>query len=290
MADTRWPGHWFRLEAKLPAEREDDAIGLVDLEDCLGSATQPAGPRAVVLRSWFAGADQAQRAGSRLREGLGLGPDAIVFGEEADTGWLDASLQPRPPIEVGRFVVVESADEAAAVPDRVAIVIPRGRAFGTGEHATTRLCLELIERHLHPGVAGADVGTGSGVLACALALGGAGDVLAVDNDPAVLDVAAANVEVNGVAGRVRVGEGSWAAMPADGSLALVAANIHRSGVVRGAGAVARALAPGGVAVLSGFLGRDAETVIAAWKGHGFTVEATRTEGEWAALALRRVSG
>jgi ribosomal protein L11 methyltransferase len=167
--------------------------------------------------------------------------------------------------------------------------MPRGRAFGTGEHETTRLCLELLGERVSAGAVVADVGTGSGVLGVAAALAGARRVLACDDDPAVIDVARENVALNGVSAQVEVREGSWSVLPEAGPFDLIVANIHRTGVVRGAKTAVRSLAPAGAAVLSGFVEPDAGRVAAAWSAAGLSVSARRGDGEWAVLALERRS-
>jgi ribosomal protein L11 methyltransferase len=290
MADSRWPGRWFRLEARLAAGQEDDAIGLLAGEGCLGTATRAAGPGRVTLTVWFESRDAAERGAKQLSARQHGGVAAPEVAEEVDTGWLAASLKAHPPIAAGRFVVVESADGVSAAPaGRVAVVIPRGRAFGTGEHQTTRLCLELVGERMTAGAVVADVGTGSGVLGIAAALGGARRVLACDDDPAVMEVARENVALNGVSDRVEVREGSWRLLPDAGPFDLVVANIHRTGVVKGAKLAARSLAPDGAAVLSGFVEDDAGLVEKAWAEAGLRVSGRRRDGEWAVLALERRS-
>jgi ribosomal protein L11 methyltransferase len=290
MVETRWPGRWFRVDARLAAGVEDDAIGALAGEGCLGTATRAAGPGRITLTIWFDSRQSAERGVRQLAPWLGPegpGPD---IREEADTGWLAASLRAHPPIEAGRFLVVEAEPEAALSPDRLPVVIPRGRAFGTGEHETTRLCLELLDGHLRGGAVVADVGTGSGVLAIAAAKGGAARVLACDNDPAVIEVAVENAGINRVGAAVEVRRGSWGCLADEGPFDLVVANIHRTGVVEGARAAAAALRPGGWGVLSGFVEADAPRVVAAWSAAGFESRPARVRGGWAALELERRTG
>src|SRR5207247_7504809 len=87
---------------------------------------------------------------------------------------------------------------------RTLIRVRFGQAFGTGEHASTRLCLRLLETHLRPGATVADLGTGSGILAMAACRLGARRVIAVDDDEVALGVARANLRDNNLQGRVRL--------------------------------------------------------------------------------------
>ena len=152
----------------------------------------------------------------------------------------------------------------AARRGEVLIRIDPGMAFGTGQHPTTRLCLEALESRLRPGHTVLDVGTGSGILAIAAALLGAERVIALDRDPVAVAVAHQNVATNGVDDRVRVLEGSLSAVaPLPGQDAprfdLVLANISSAGIVEMAPDLAHALAPGGTLVASGISEPSVET-------------------------------
>lgn len=281
---TLWPGRWFRITATLPRDLEDDAIGLLGLCGCEGSDVRPAGPRRLAIEAWFTAEDDARAATERL----GALPGVRIAGPPEpveDTGWLAAALAPRGPLEAGRFVVVDRREDAAAHPDRIPIFLPPGRAFGTGEHATTRMCLVWLDRLLVPGEAVFDLGTGSAILAIAAALAGAGPVTALDIDPNVIDVARENLELNGVADRVALGAGSWNAVAPDARFGLVVANIHRTALVKAAPHLVAHLAPGGRLVASGFGPDAAHHVHAAYTRQGLVATGDLVEGEWTALAF-----
>jgi ribosomal protein L11 methyltransferase len=152
-----------------------------------------------------------------------------------------------------------------------AIVVEPGRAFGTGGHATTRLCLELLAQLDRGSLL--DVGCGSGVLSIAAVRLGFAPVTAVDNDPAALDATGRNASANGVELELLLADGLAQPLPgAD----IAVANISRDTVER--------LGPqidAPVIVASGYLERD-EPVLP-----GSRREARRTEGGWAADLFRR---
>ena len=163
-----------------------------------------------------------------------------------------------------RLVVCPTWIDYAPRAEEVVIRLDPGMAFGTGQHPTTRLCLEALEGRLRPGqevpgrapVRVLDLGTGSGILAIAAALLGAVRVIALDVDPVAVGVARQNVVLNGVEGRVQVVEGSLgAAGPLPEADAprfdMVLANVSTAGITEMAPALARALAPGGTLVASG---------------------------------------
>lgn len=286
----RVPGTWYRVRASLPRAAEDLALGALHRAGSTGSAMQPAGPRRVACEAWFDSSAAAAEGLEALRRIAGVklgegGPEPV-----RDDGWLDASSRPRPPLLAGRFAVLDRPPAeplaAEALGGRELLVIPASRAFGTGEHPTTRLCLELLSESVRPGDELLDLGTGSAILAIAAARLGARRVLALDIDPAVLEVAAENVAAHGVGERVQLAAGSWSAV-APGSLYDGAiANIHRTALVRGARSLAAHLRPGAGAILSGFLRADEDKVERAWSRAGLHREAVLRDGEWVALAVR----
>jgi ribosomal protein L11 methyltransferase len=195
-----------------------------------------------------------------------------------------------------RLVVCPTWIDYAPRAEEVVIRLDPGMAFGTGQHATTRLCLEVLESRLRPDEEAArrravrvlDLGTGSGILAIAAALLGATSVLALDVDPVAVNAARQNVAVNGVEGRVRVVEGSLGADAAhqdEGGppFDLVLANISTAAITEMAPALARALAPGGTLVASGIGDASAEACRSALERAGLEVlDQTHREG-WCAL-------
>lgn len=281
----RWPGHWYRLAWRLPHDREDELVGLVALEGGEGTWSRPAGPGHLQLEAWFTSLPAAEGAAERAAALLGL--TASLPDRQEDPGWLEAGRFRRAPLRAGRFAVVDPSAGTAPPADAVALVIPFGRAFGTGEHATTRLCLELLDRVPEPLGSALDLGTGSGVLAIAAARRGAAPVLALDNDPRVVDVTADNLRQNDADRQVAVAAGSWQVLAPAARFGLLLANIHRTALTRAAGPLARRLRPGGWAILSGFPADETARVEQRWLAAGCRVVERRAEEGWGALAVRR---
>ena len=112
-------------------------------------------------------------------------------------------------LRVGRrIVIVPTWIDHRANKSDVVIELDPGMAFGTGHHPTTRMCLELLEDHIRPGVDALDVGCGSGILSIAAAKLGAGRVLGLEIEKMAAEVAESNVRQNGVSRTVRVGHGT----------------------------------------------------------------------------------
>lgn len=189
-----------------------------------------------------------------------------------------------PPLPIGSRLLVAPPWDVPDVPDREILVVEPGMAFGTGQHATTRTCLEEIEELVGGGGIGSalDVGTGSGVLAAALARLGVVRVVALDVDPAVLPLARQNLDRNRAGGVALVG-GTVAAVR--GRFDLVVANILAETLIGEADVLAERVAPGGHLVLSGILEEQAPRVLAGFPGWRRVRE--RTERPWQTLSLER---
>lgn len=170
----------------------------------------------------------------------------------------------------------------AAAPGEIVIELDPGLSFGTGQHGTTRACLHLLDACARRSVAGRliDLGAGSGILAIAAARLGWARVLAVDNDPLAVRIAAANAAANGVAAAVTVCEGDLAAPAADWRAETVVANILASVLIEHAAAVAACVASDGQLILSGILAHQYAAVREAYQALGFRERQTMTLEGW----------
>jgi ribosomal protein L11 methyltransferase len=222
-----------------------------------------------------------------LRAAAGEGLVEVETSEIPDD-WADRWRDFHQPVAVGggRLVVRPSWGEGGGA--GIDIVVDPGRAFGTGAHATTRCCLELLLALADRGSglgALADWGTGSGVLAIAAARLGWEPVTACDHEPAAIEAAAANARANGVAvaaRRVNLREQAPPEAPT------VTANLTAPLLVP----LAERMAAGEIAtpdhlVLSGMLTSERDRVAAAYAAAGLTVAEERGAGDWAALLLAR---
>ena len=171
---------------------------------------------------------------------------------------------------------------------RVAVVIDPGMAFGTGQHATTRGCLLLLERAIgeRQVTRALDIGTGSGVLAIALAKLGLTEVWAIDTDASACAIAEANVACNGVEARVRIGS-SLDAVP--GTFDIVTANLFANLLVELATRLIGLLRPCGVLICSGFLTSDEPRIRSTYESCGLYLARRHEEQSWVTLALQRPS-
>jgi ribosomal protein L11 methyltransferase len=220
-----------------------------------------------------------------LRAAAGGALVGVATSEVADD-WSERWRAFHEPVTIGERLHVRAPwHPPAATGDVAEVVIDPGQAFGTGAHATTRLCLELL-LSLEPGGGLVDLGCGSGVLAIAAAKLGWGPVLGVDHDPPALEATTANARANGVAVGVRRHDlrrdGPAPAAPT------VLANLLGPLLRRLAADGFRPTDPAPRALIaSGLLGTEADDVAAAFARLGLVERARRTEAEWAAVLVAR---
>jgi ribosomal protein L11 methyltransferase len=191
-----------------------------------------------------------------------------------------------------RIVVVPSWRDYAPLSGDAVVQLDPGMAFGTGQHETTRMCLEALEDAVRPGARVLDAGCGSGILSIAAARLGARDVLAVDVDPDCIRVTRENVAKNDLAGRIRAEQGSlgdaWPFVePADDRFDVAVANIIARVIVDLAEPLVRALKPGGTLIVSGIIAEREGEVVAALTAVGARITSTRAMGEWRCLTATR---
>ena len=194
------------------------------------------------------------------------------------------------PQKIGKaFWVTPPWAKLPELQSRQVITIEPGMAFGTGTHATTRGCLEFIEvvvqcLNRRPFTA-LDVGTGSGILAIALAKLQARKVWAVDSDPVALKVAQKNIRANRVREKINLTGRKLSGIGK--SFPVVVANLTAETIIELAGVLQKSVALKGFLILSGILNHKAEDVIDCFSSNGFRMIRRQQEKEWATLLLRR---
>lgn len=217
----------------------------------------------------------------------------FTVSELPEIDWVDKVRRELAPVEAGRFFLYGSHDAERVPGGAVALLVDAAMAFGTGHHGTTKGCLLAFDRLLaageRPGSV-ADIGCGTAVLAMAAARTLEAHPLATDIDAVAVEVAEANVRLNGLAGRVTCLEAAGFDHPAIAAAApfeLIFANILKGPLIDLAPDLARHAAPGAAAILSGLLTPQAEEVIAVYGREGFALEARDDLGDWTSLTLRR---
>jgi len=273
----------------------EQGVMYTDAED----AGTPAGP--VTVRAYLEVNDQLEETRQKLEESLFyLGMirplPAPVYKQIADQNWMEAWKQYYKPILIGQHLLILPVWMESPDPDRVAIKIDPGMAFGTGTHPTTQLCLELMELIFAAGPDRRsprrvmDIGCGSGILSIAALKLGAEKALGVDVDGESVRNSRENADTNGVGEELTLGVGSVEEI-LDGkfefrSAPLVVANILAPIIIRlfDAG-LAELVDEGGSIVLSGILQEQEENVIEAGLAQGLKMNERRQMGDWVALTM-----
>lgn len=219
-------------------------------------------------------------------------PLLLTMEDVADEDWENNWKQFYKPMEIGSRLLVVPEWEEAADAERVKLVLNPGLTFGTGSHATTRLCLQALDTHIHGGERVLDLGCGSGILSIAALRLGAASAFACDIDEKCVDVAYENAALNGI-GRDRYTV-RWGDVLTDtalrqemgGGYDLVVANIVAD-VIKGLSPHVRPfLKPGGLFLCSGIIDDRAQEVLQKLKDDGWDVIEQRSSEGWFSYLCR----
>lgn len=290
------PRLWPALDAHpSPGADPEDLQGMIlaALDDASISAVQelPAG-----WRFFFSSPGERDEAmallHSRWPEGL-----ALAAVDVSDEDWARRSQENIGPVRVGRITIAppwaagpgspaagsSSSDPAAGIQ----IVIQPSMGFGTGHHATTRLCTALMQQIDLVGRRVLDVGTGSGVLALVASRLGAGTVVGVDDDGDALESARENLELNRVTAGVQLRQADFRSLP-DAPFDVVLANLTGGLLIRGVSRLVGSLAAGGLLILSGITLEEDASVREVFDAH-LTLRTRLEEDGWVGLLYERTA-
>lgn len=296
--------HWIEVSVTLPPNLADLAASVLedfghqgvsierdDIQPDHWDEGELPPPDKSIVRAYMVADPRAEAARLEIDAALaayGLPP--AVYQRVDDQDWAEAWKAHYHTTRIGRrFVVRPVWEDYTPEAGDLVIALDPGMAFGTGTHATTRLCLMSMEDLMRPGLSVLDLGCGSGILAIGAVLLGAAHVTAVDIDPVAADITRENAEANGVADRITAMHGSLESMRTsarrfDVLLANILARIIIEMCDHGLGDIVR---PGGVAIFSGIITEQVTDVSAALNRAGYRVTAVRTEGDWVSIEATR---
>jgi ribosomal protein L11 methyltransferase len=219
---------------------------------------------------------------------LAASPDARVDTEPlAPVDWSEQWKRGIHAQQLGALTVAPPWLAGGLDPDR-SIIIEPAMAFGTGEHATTRGVVRLLQSVIRSGDRVADLGTGSAVLAIAAAKLGARHVAAIEVDPDAISNAEENVRRNGVADQVTVIEGDASVLlPLVAPVRVITANIISSVLISLLPLFSTCLDTDGVAILSGILAEERDTMLGELHAAGWRIEAEDREDIWWTASIVR---
>ncbi len=292
---------WIKISLRAPATLVEPVSDLMAVLSGSGVEISPGSAKGTRISGFFPCADDresgpeitrlvAERMGElfALYDLAAPGLDSEIFD---DQDWATSWKRFFTPVEIVPGLVIRpSWEEYHAQEGERVIVMDPGQAFGTGQHASTRMALSLLTRSLtsHPADRMLDVGTGTGILAMAAAMYGTRRVVAIDNDPEAIRVAEENCVNNNVAGAVMVS--GMDLTDVKGKFSMITANIVHDVLVEMAPHLRKLLAPEGRVILAGILkGEQEKGCIRIYEGLGMQVLASMHEEEWAALLLQRTT-
>lgn len=276
---------WIEVKAWLP-EKPADASVWHEIFDGHGIPGTVEGDDPPTLSGYLAPGDEAQL--EPLMDALrAAGAVRVETQDVPETDWAEMWKEFFRPWRIGkRFVVCPTWETFEASPDDIVLVLDPGQAFGTGDHATTRLCLGYIEDFPPAGLDVADIGCGTAILAIAAGRLGASRIDAVDSEGPAVESALHNAERNDVPMTVERGLG-FDPLPLGRTYDLVLSNILSAALIALAPEAARRVKRGGAWVVSGVIQANWPDVRVAAERAGFAYESHREEGDWVAARFIR---
>jgi len=253
-------------------------------------------PDDVLVHAWFepdaSFKDKLADLNLRLKDlrnafGTEYGALTLDSNNVKDEDWSEVWKKYYKPFKAGKTLVVKPTwEHYDPLPEDKIIEIDPGMAFGSGQHETTGMCLELLEKVVRPGQHVIDVGTGSGILAIGAALLGAKSVIAIDIDPSAVKVARENVEHNQLADKIHVMEGNLLEKN-DAVCEICVANIIADVICFFAEPLNEHIIPNGLFICSGIIKERETDVTTALLAAGYEILEIVRKGEWVAILSRR---
>mgnify|MGYP000200464120 CR=1 FL=1 len=300
---------WVEIAIVTTEEAADLAANIMIEEGCGGAAITGAGVRAadspdVVLPdpapeqttlTGYIPADEEMEGRldaitARFRglaeTGIDIGKGEISVKPVEEKDWASAWRSFFKPVRIGKVLVCPSWEKPEAEPDDVVLRIDPGMAFGTGNHPTTKLCLEAIQKYIRKGDRVLDAGTGSGILAIAAAKLGASHVTATEIEKLAVEAAARNFRRNRVAHKITLYHAD-SPLGLASDIDLAAANITADPIIKMREAFRDSVTRGGLLIISGVVTDRAEEVTNKIVEVGFTRVETSIDDDWAAVVFRR---
>ena len=293
VADILWD--YSHYGVAISDVRDVVALQSSDAVHCDYIADELLAPSAEVLVKGYIPLDVAGAAAAEIEDRLAalaknspfaLGSLETVRRTVEGDDWIEIWKKHFRPIPLGSVTVVpEWIDYRPRAGEHV-VKIDSNMAFGTGEHETTSMCVELLQDYLSPGDTAIDVGCGSGILGISAVLLGAGRAVMTDIDYVAVQSARHNAELNGVADKCSV---DLQNLLDDTSVRgeLMLANITAEVLVGLAGSIPKNLKPGGKLILSGIIHSRLDAVVRAFEAAGLKLIEKRAKGEWNALVFGR---
>jgi ribosomal protein L11 methyltransferase len=218
---------------------------------------------------------------------LNAGETLITVQERKDEDWTSNWHKFFKPLEIGEKFIIAPSWESLADEEKKIIRIDPGMAFGIGSHESTRLCIELMEKHLGAGWEEKrmlDIGTGTGILAIVAAYLGIKDITAVDIDPLAVEAARENIRINQVEGQVEVLQGDMT-KNLNGKFSIITANLIHDLIIKLLPTLAPFLEEDPIIILSGIIMKKRDLVLEKAYELGYKLIDEQVLNDWVALVI-----
>ena len=264
---------WDYMDDELVAEKQSDVLVKCYIAEDIAPKTIPA-----ILQDIQ---DAKARSEGFIPFGTLEDTKRVVDGDD----WIDVWKKHFRPIHLGEIVVVPEWIDYTAQNNEKIVLLDSNMAFGTGEHETTSMCVELMQGYIQPNSVCIDVGCGSGILGISALKLGAGKAYLTDIDPIAVESASHNCKLNGVDNNAVVAHSNLLDdTTVQGDIML--ANITGEVLKLLAPSIPKNLKPDGVLILSGIIESRLEMVKAAYEAVGMEIIKETRKGEWFALVLK----
>ena len=267
--------YWDYMDDELTADRSGDVLVKAFVAEDVAPATLPK------IR------EDIEEMAANCGGALPLGSLEMTTRQVEGDDWIEIWRKHFRPIHIGKIVVVPEWIEYTKQEGEQVVLLDNNMAFGTGEHETTSMCVELLQNYITPQSVCIDVGCGSGILGISAIKLGAKFAYLTDIDSVAVKSANHNCALNGVADKVTVAH-SDLLDNSDIKADIVLANITADVLERLAPSIPKNLKKGGALILSGIIDSKLEGVIEAYRAQGLTLERQVKKGEWNALAFKNL--
>lgn len=277
---------WTKVTALLKVEPEDWSVWADVFETHgLSGSVQTDEPPSISAYVPPGAEEGVETLMSALRDKGALDVTTELVPEE---NWAESWKQFFKPTHIGTFLVRPTWEPCDLGLNDIEIVLDPGQAFGTGDHPTTKMCLQLIQSEMvrRPGASVADIGCGSGILSIGALKLGAEHAIAVDLDPLSTEATLENGQRNGVAIDARLGKG-FDPIAEGIAFDLVVSNIISAALISLAPEAATRVKRGGAWIVSGIILANWPDVRAKAEASGFSLETELQDGEWIGATFRR---
>ena len=285
---------WARVSVTTSPEATDAVTNHLFEQDAVGVELKDGSASVVELISYFPMDDLVGERVEGIRKFLNQLPEwglpaqstEVLIESIVQKDWATHWRSAFPPLKIGkRLIVAPTWHHLKPKASEVLIRLDPGMAFGTGQHPTTHLSLELLEECINGGEVVADLGTGSGILSIAAAKLGAKRIDAVDLDATTIPIARENFQHNGVASIISLTQGDGVKV-LNAKYHLIVANILTKVIIPMIPKLPQFLRTDGRVILSGVMAQEAKQVESVLQAHGFHNIRTRTEADWVGIQAK----